>query len=180
MVLGIIIMIKNYHAITPLSGIIFVHMMTYLYKLFLAIYTLLHLSLVARSSLWKMDKMSWRWTFRKVICLGLVAWIVPSWRECHKGFWGYTATFPPMSTELLSSLVMVQRWFCHTWLYWDVDLGIGYELFHWLFVVTQWHAMYLIGVLLWLKGWVVWWKNDYMTLQIRMKPDVWNSPKNAK
>lgn len=25
MVLGIIIMIKNYHAITPLSGIIFVH-----------------------------------------------------------------------------------------------------------------------------------------------------------
>lgn len=58
MVLGIIIMIKNYHAITPLSGIIFVHMMTYLYKLFLAIYTLLHLSLVARSSLWKMDKMS--------------------------------------------------------------------------------------------------------------------------
>lgn len=51
MVLGIIIMIKNYHAITPLSGIIFVHMMTYLYKLFLAIYTLLHLSLVARSSL---------------------------------------------------------------------------------------------------------------------------------
>ena len=78
--------------------------------------------------------------------------IVPSWREWVHG------NFPPMSTELLSSLVTVQRWFCHTWLYWDVDLGIGYALFHWLFALTQWHAMYLIGVLLWLKGWVVWWK----------------------
>ena len=44
MVLGILFMIKNYHAITPLSGIIFVHFDD------IFVYTLLHLSLVTRSS----------------------------------------------------------------------------------------------------------------------------------
>ena len=115
-----------------------------------------------------MDKMSWRLTFRKVFFFGGLS---PEFG------WVYTTTFLPMSTELLSSLVTVQRWFCHTWLDWDVDLGISYEVFHRLFALTQSHAMYLIGVLLWLKGWVVWWKNDYMTQKIRMKPDVWNSQK---
>ena len=53
-VLGIIIIIKNYHAITPLSGIIFVHFDD------IFVYTIYVVTFVAGYKVlpWKMDKMS--------------------------------------------------------------------------------------------------------------------------
>lgn len=89
--------------------------MTYLYKLFLVIYTLLHLSLVTRSSRGKMDKMSWRWTFRKVIFLGLVAWI---WMGVHDNFFAnehWTSEFTGDGAKVIVPYMVILG--CWSWYY---------------------------------------------------------------